>query len=411
MWQRLVEAVERNDIKRLQALFTQFPEAKRQKGTNQESPLAVAAKAGIEPMVDFFLKAGLDANARDDFGWTPIHEAALQSSEAILKKLLAAKGNPNCATKKGETPLHFACRKGSVQNVAILLRAGAGAIIPTKDSVTPLHEAALSGNIEILRLLLDDGASIKAVTAEGDTPLHFAARNGRIDAAKFLIEKGADQALFNKSMRTPLDTAQDWNQKAFVAAFTGQATPSKPNERKIAPDNLSTTVAYRAYHRLEAAFTPIVTWVFISFFCTFLLSHALNYLFGIFQSDIDGLKENVPFFVQYGKFFMMYSPGNGLLGTDIPLKWWCFNWGMVSFALTRKAITPPEKLTIYALGTTMLFIAAILPMPTPVSREELLYRNAVNGQETSAGKQVMNQLNPIDSTLEKIGDSLTIRSH
>ncbi len=64
-----------------------------------------AACAGHHPAVRALLARGADANARDNFGQTPVTAAAVSCSAPVLRTLLRAGGDVNVAMKDGWTPL------------------------------------------------------------------------------------------------------------------------------------------------------------------------------------------------------------------------------------------------------------------------------------------------------------------
>ena len=51
-------------------------------------------------------------NFKDNRGYTPLHLAASENQEEIVRILLAAKANPNASDADGARPLHIACGNG-----------------------------------------------------------------------------------------------------------------------------------------------------------------------------------------------------------------------------------------------------------------------------------------------------------
>ena len=101
--------------------------------------LHVAASGHDTTVMDLLLAAGVDVNARDQYGETPLHEAARYSGwresgrgavadlcTAVVEALLAAGADVHARSNGGSTPLHAAA--DSTQNpavVEVLLSAGA----------------------------------------------------------------------------------------------------------------------------------------------------------------------------------------------------------------------------------------------------------------------------------------------
>ncbi len=86
--------------------------------------------------------------------------------------------------------------------------------VRNKSGATPLHTAALGGDAEVVKLLLDHGAEINARDQEsGATPLSYAASLGRAEVVDLLLTRGADATLKNTRGQTPLDLAEQNDQK------------------------------------------------------------------------------------------------------------------------------------------------------------------------------------------------------
>ncbi|KAF6743832.1 ankyrin repeat-containing domain protein [Ephemerocybe angulata] len=83
--------------------------------TNGRTPLHVAAKGSHEAVIQLLLAApGIDVNASDTDGRTPLHVAAAEDHEVILKLLLAAPGiDVNAPDTNEWTALTWAAFKGN----------------------------------------------------------------------------------------------------------------------------------------------------------------------------------------------------------------------------------------------------------------------------------------------------------
>jgi ankyrin repeat protein len=67
------------------------------------------------------------ANAKDDNGWTPLHEATLRSSEAIIELLIESGADINAVTNYGDTALNLAKEyKGETHATFELLKSLGG---------------------------------------------------------------------------------------------------------------------------------------------------------------------------------------------------------------------------------------------------------------------------------------------
>ena len=67
------------------------------------------------------------ANTKDDNGWTPLHEAVLRNSEAIIELLIESGADVNAVTNFGETALNLAKQyKGENHSTFHLLQSHGG---------------------------------------------------------------------------------------------------------------------------------------------------------------------------------------------------------------------------------------------------------------------------------------------
>ncbi|MDR3285053.1 MAG: ankyrin repeat domain-containing protein [Holosporales bacterium] len=134
-------------------------------------------------------------NARDVFGWTPLHNAASGGNLEIVKVLLEAGANKDAIYNSyyGITPLHGAAFRGHTKVVKVLLKAGADKDAKGNDGCTPLHRAASEGQVEVVKVLLAAGANKDAKDDYGWTPLHIAVSRGYTEVAEVLLAFGADK--------------------------------------------------------------------------------------------------------------------------------------------------------------------------------------------------------------------------
>lgn len=108
------------------------------------------------------------------------------------KKLIENGINPNASDPTGLTPLMAAAHSGKVEILELLIEAGAA--IDNKDSsgYTALMFSCNSGQLSCTRFLIEKGANVNEVDNDGSTSIMFCAQHGYNDIVRLLLEKGAD---------------------------------------------------------------------------------------------------------------------------------------------------------------------------------------------------------------------------
>ncbi|MES2206489.1 MAG: ankyrin repeat domain-containing protein [Pseudomonadota bacterium] len=147
------------------------------------------------------LDAGVNANAKNKEGQTPLHYAARFNDTMSARLLLKYKANVDGLNNIGETPLMIAAIQGHLEMVKLLHRYGAQ-INPATDW-TPLSYAASGGFIPVIEYLIQNGADLDKRSINGISPLMMAIRQNQPDAALFLLNQGAsatDQSADGRSI-------------------------------------------------------------------------------------------------------------------------------------------------------------------------------------------------------------------
>jgi ankyrin repeat protein len=173
------------------------------------------------------IKRGADINVqgKDNYGYTPLHVAAVNNKVDIIALLLAAEGiNIDIRNQQNMTPLHAAAEGGSKQVIELLLNRGADVNAVDNSGQTPLHIVLIMnehGLEEIVKLLFARGADINAQSDSG-TPLHNAVGTGKVDIVSlFLNDKNINVNLRgNEITMTPFELAEDLKYKEIVDLFS-----------------------------------------------------------------------------------------------------------------------------------------------------------------------------------------------
>jgi ankyrin repeat protein len=147
-----------------------------------------------EALAQRLIQRGVNVNARDGKGDTPLHYVG--KSEKNARSLLARKAKVNVRNQNGITPLHNLFGQKNAAIIKLLLDRGAKVNVSDRGGMTPLHLAANTGKADIVELLIGRGANINARTTQNWTPLHYGISH--LEAAKKLIQAKANLTIQNR---------------------------------------------------------------------------------------------------------------------------------------------------------------------------------------------------------------------
>jgi len=153
-----------------------------------EMDLIENARQGNSAAVALFIDAGMNLEARDRVGQTPLMAATLGNQLETVKVLLARKADPNAHDKYGGTALMTAAWKGNKEIVLSLLGSGVDPNARANNGMTALMFAAWENQIEISKVLLEEGADPDLRDKEGWTALMRADFKGHTETVSILTE-------------------------------------------------------------------------------------------------------------------------------------------------------------------------------------------------------------------------------
>lgn len=113
----------------------------------------ITDEEGLGELIILLISKTMDLDAKNIYGFTPLHEAALRNNVVVLKLLLNARLNLNILSSSGETPLILACKEGNFEVASMLIRFGANIEIKGKNG-TALDYARCSNSIPLIKALL-----------------------------------------------------------------------------------------------------------------------------------------------------------------------------------------------------------------------------------------------------------------
>lgn len=131
------------------------------------------------------------ANAKDDFGFTPLINATISEADSIIEKLLELGVNVNDRNEDGASAAHFAAGDGVTSRLQRLRSAGASLTFMSA-SGTPLHWAAGKGRSAAIQYLITQEVDINVLSKEGSPAVLMAACSSCDMGVKYLVEAGAD---------------------------------------------------------------------------------------------------------------------------------------------------------------------------------------------------------------------------
>src|SRR3954471_542011 len=122
--------------------------------------LATAIQEGKHAAALEMIRAGADVNEAQPDGTRPIHWAVYKVDYELLDALIAKKAKVDVRNEFGSTPLAEAAKLTDVRMVKILLDAGSGPEGATPEGETALMLAIKTGELQVVQTLIAAGAKI-----------------------------------------------------------------------------------------------------------------------------------------------------------------------------------------------------------------------------------------------------------
>ena len=146
-----------------------------------------------------------------------LFDAARLGRTDMIAPLVKAGVDLNATDARGFTPLILAAYNGQAETLDALIAAGADACKPDgSQGNTAQMGVAFKGNDAIAARLLTAGCDVNARNKAGQTALMMAALFGRSAQVAMLVKAGADPALADASGRTAKAVAQGQGNDAMV---------------------------------------------------------------------------------------------------------------------------------------------------------------------------------------------------
>ncbi len=205
------------------------------------TPLSFAAFGNHPEVARLLIQRGAAVNVVNDHGLTPLNNAVSRGADAIVDMILTKDVTINVPDKQyGFTPLHWAALRGNIDISRKLIERGARVGDLSNDGKTPLFLACSRGHLDLVKYLVEKGAALKILDAGGDTVLMGAVRGGHLDMVRYLMGEGFDVNHQGRHGLTPL-TASIWSDSSEMSRLILDAG-AKPNIR----DDDGMTALHRA---------------------------------------------------------------------------------------------------------------------------------------------------------------------
>ena len=157
-------------------------------------PLHAAALENDRDRVIRLVEGGIEVDAHDRYGKTPLMVASAFGNVEAAKALLDLGADIEARDReRSAVAVHYAARAGHVgmAMARLLLARGADLDLRTTAGETALHVAAYYNHAGMIELLVEGGAAIDAADNVAVAPLQYARREGRAKAVDMLLRLGA----------------------------------------------------------------------------------------------------------------------------------------------------------------------------------------------------------------------------
>eukprot|EP00919_Chromeraceae_sp_WS-2016_P033158 GHVR01078324.1.p1 GENE.GHVR01078324.1~~GHVR01078324.1.p1 ORF type:complete len:922 (+),score=216.03 GHVR01078324.1:202-2766(+) len=170
-----------------------------------------------EEISKFFISKGLDVDAQDNAGVTPLHLASMhRDRKKVLKLFVAKTKNINIVDTNGRTALLSACEWGNIDAVNIIIKGGGNVNTANNVYETPIFKASIHGHTHVVQKLIKHKAIVNPNTHR-NAPFISACEFGHFDIAMLLLQAGANPFQTNES--SPIALAAEYGNLEVVRAL------------------------------------------------------------------------------------------------------------------------------------------------------------------------------------------------
>jgi ankyrin repeat protein len=165
----------------------------------------------------------------DGEGYTLLHRVVMRGDVLCASELIAFGEDVNAKDIYGFAPIHYAARYEYTGIISIL----GNVHIAGKDSLTALHIACIEGRVNAVETLGGLGADVNCRDIQGRTPLHYAAKYGHCEIVSILASNyNADVNTHDLFRHTPLSDTKDIDTKLVLTELLYKKLVSSLINRK-----------------------------------------------------------------------------------------------------------------------------------------------------------------------------------
>jgi ankyrin repeat protein len=170
--QELIEASAENNLSEVRRLVSVGADVNAKDGFG-DTPLSEASWRGHLQVFQALREHGADVNAKHDYGESPLHYACLHGHSAVVNDLVSPNDHSDSTTttilgkrkshggvdiqaknNAGCTPLHYASKQGHLAIVQALRCGGADILAANNEGQFPIHYAVNERKSEVAKYLL-----------------------------------------------------------------------------------------------------------------------------------------------------------------------------------------------------------------------------------------------------------------
>lgn len=190
------------------------------------TPLGYAVKRRKFSLVKFLVSKWANVNCKGESGYPILLTASCLDDSKLALYLIEHGARVDFVTKEGYTPMHGVKNEEVARFLLVMgLNPNARDIdgnTPLHWLATLYNPETDSARTETAKILISGGAKVNEKNNEGKTPLHNAVNSGFIHLTKYLVLKGAKVDARDNSGKTPMDNAiEHRNFFQFLILFSG----------------------------------------------------------------------------------------------------------------------------------------------------------------------------------------------